>query len=208
MFNCIALWRFLVDWRSDLCMFFHPAAAWSRQGSCSARLWMCPYRCSRTPHCSLHRFLKLQHTGWMHVDDLSLCEKCYLFLNVRSEILSKQKLDSHSALKTPGWQIGESILIKLLPPSILNYCLNCSEPLRPCQYNIYIVLITVLIMYKCWWQQTDEALMHAFYYAQLYIWMQSTSTQRLRTSRSTITTCIIYNTGHDSHGSCVGHALG
>lgn len=50
--------------QSDLCMFFRPAAVWSQRGSCSARLWMCLYRWSRTPHCSPHRFLKGQRTKW------------------------------------------------------------------------------------------------------------------------------------------------
>lgn len=69
-----------VNSEADLCMFFRPAAAWSRQGSCSARLWMCLYRCSRTPHCSLRRFLKLQHTRWV---------RATLFLNVKCGILRK-----------------------------------------------------------------------------------------------------------------------
>lgn len=71
---------FDVNSEADLCMFFRPAAAWSRQGSCSARLWMCLYRCSRTPHCSLRRFLKLQHTRWVCATP---------FLNVKYEILRK-----------------------------------------------------------------------------------------------------------------------
>lgn len=49
-----------VQWfAADLCTFFHRAAAWSQRGSCSARLWMCPYRCSRTHHCSRRRSLKV-----------------------------------------------------------------------------------------------------------------------------------------------------
>lgn len=54
-----------VDWQPDLCRFFHPAAVWSRWGSCSERPWMCLYRCSRTHHCLPRRFLKLHHTTWM-----------------------------------------------------------------------------------------------------------------------------------------------
>lgn len=63
--------------QSDLCTFFRPAAAWSQRGSCSARPWMCPYRCSRTPHCSPRRFLKSQHAQWMNVNDLPPSGKYY-----------------------------------------------------------------------------------------------------------------------------------
>lgn len=46
---------------SDLCMLYHPAAAWSPPGSCTEHLWMCPYRCCHSLHCSLHTSLKSQH---------------------------------------------------------------------------------------------------------------------------------------------------
>lgn len=83
-------WRLFVNSPSDLCMFFHPAVAWSRRGSCSAHLWMCLYRCSRTPHCSPHRFLKLQHTRRMYVNYLlSLGKNATLSLSVRPKILIK-----------------------------------------------------------------------------------------------------------------------
>ena len=95
----------IVGWKSDLCMFFHPAAVWNRRGSCSARLWMCLYRCSHNRHCSRHRFLQLQHIHHYVWITFHLLNDAELLLYFRYTS-TKCAFQEHCALKTSGfWTI-------------------------------------------------------------------------------------------------------